>query len=43
MIEEERLTLSQEEARELANFEKETEIINQIDIEKSFEENGHLF
>jgi len=43
MIEEERLTLSQEEARELAKFEKETEIINQIDIEKSYEENGHLF
>jgi len=43
MIEEERLTLSQEEARELVKFEKETEIINQIDIEKSFEENGHLF
>ncbi len=43
MIEEERLTLSQEEARELVKFERETEIINQIDIEKSFEENGHLF
>jgi len=43
MIEEERLTLSQEEARELVKFERETEIINQINIEKSFEENGHLF
>ena len=43
MIEEGRLTLSQEEARELVKFEKETEIINQIDIEKSFEENGYLF
>jgi hypothetical protein len=43
MIEEGRLNLSQEEARELAKFEKETAIINQIDIEKSFEENGHLF
>ena len=43
MIEEERLTLSQEEARELVKFEKETEIINQIDIEKSFEENEQLF
>jgi hypothetical protein len=43
MIEEERLTLSQEEARELVKFERETEIINQIDIEKNFEENGHLF
>jgi hypothetical protein len=40
---EERLTLSQEEARELIKFERETEIINQIDIAKSFEENGHLF
>ena len=43
MIEEERLTLSQEEARELVKFERETEIINQINIEKSFEENRHLF
>jgi hypothetical protein len=43
MIKEERLTLSQEEARELANFKKETEIINQIDTEKSFKENDHLF
>ena len=43
MIEEERLTLSQEEARELVKFERETEIINQIDTEKSLEENGHLF
>jgi len=41
--EEERLTLSQEEARELVKFERETEIINQINIEKSFEENRHLF
>jgi hypothetical protein len=43
MIEEGRLILSQDEARELANFGKETEIINQIEIEKSFEENDHLF
>jgi hypothetical protein len=43
MMEEERLTLSQEEARELVKFERETEIVNQIDIEKGFEENGHLF
>jgi hypothetical protein len=43
MIKEERLTLSQEEARELVKFERETEIINQINIEKSFEENRHLF
>ena len=41
--EEERLTLSQEEARELVKFERETEIINQINIEKSFEENRNLF
>ena len=43
MIEEDRKTLSQEEAKELVKFERETEIINQIDTEKSFEENGHLF
>jgi hypothetical protein len=43
MIEEGRLTLSQEEARELAKFQKETEVINQINTEKSFEENNHLF
>jgi hypothetical protein len=43
MIEEKRLTLSQEETRELVKFERETEIINQINIEKSFEENRHLF
>jgi hypothetical protein len=43
MIEEDRLTLSQEEAKELVKFERETEIINQINIEKSFEENKHLF
>ena len=43
MIEEDRLTLSQEEAKELVKFERETEIINQINIEKSFEENRHLF
>jgi hypothetical protein len=43
MVEENRLTLSQEEAKELVKFERETEIINQIDIGKSFEENGHLF
>jgi hypothetical protein len=43
MIEEKRLTLSQEETRELVKFERETEIINQINIEKSFEENRYLF
>jgi hypothetical protein len=43
MIEEGRMTLTQEETRELVKFEKETETINQIDIEKSFEENEHLF
>lgn len=43
MIEEERLTLSQEEARELVKFKRETEIINQINTERSFEENRYLF
>jgi hypothetical protein len=43
MIEEGRMTLTQEETRELVKFEKETEVINRIDIEKSFEENEHLF
>jgi hypothetical protein len=43
MIEEGRMILTQEETRELVKFEKETVIFNQIDIEKSFEENEHLF
>jgi hypothetical protein len=43
MIEEGRMILTQEETRELVKFEKEKEIINKIDIEKSFEENEYLF
>ncbi len=43
MIEEGRTVLTREEIRELLKFEREKEIVNKLDTNKSFEENGHLF
>jgi hypothetical protein len=43
MKRERRTTLTQKEAEELARFEEEREILDKIQVEKSFLENLHLF